>query len=154
MAGRGHDRVADVGIHHLSRGLARERRPARQEGVGHAAQRVQVATPVDRPVAGDLLGGHVLRRAADGPLTARADLVPRGHDFDEAEVEQLDEVVPPAAPGGEDVRRLQVAVDQAGRMGLRQRLARLAQQVDDPAGRQRPVACRPARRGSARAGIP
>ena len=50
-----------------SRGLALERGPARQQGVGHAPQRVQVATPVDRSVAGDLLGGHVLRRATDGP---------------------------------------------------------------------------------------
>ena len=46
----------------------------------------------------------------------------------------------PPAPRGEDVRRLDVAVDQARRVRLAQRLADLPQQVDRPPGRQGAVA--------------
>ena len=59
---------------------------------------------------------------------------------DEAEVEELDEVVKVAAAGGEDVRRLQVAVDQPGDVRLAQRAAHLSEQEDGPAGGQGAVA--------------
>jgi hypothetical protein len=61
MAGRGHDRVADVGVHHRSRGLALERRPAREQGVRHAAQHLLVATAVERPSS--VIGSGVTYRA-------------------------------------------------------------------------------------------
>ncbi len=54
------------------------------------------------------------------------------------EVEQLDEVVATAASGGEDVRRLEVAMDQARNLGLCQGLAGLAQEEDDATQHERP----------------
>ena len=138
VAGRGHDRVAGVGVQHVESRSCPRTGPARQEAVRDASQSVQVArrSTARSPVAcsGDMYCGvPETAPSRPGPASCRAATAY------EAEVEQLDEVVPPAAPGGEDVRRLDVAVDQAGRMRLRQRLARLPQQVDDPAGRQRPV---------------
>ena len=57
--------------------------------------------------------------------------------LDQSEVEQLGHVVDAAPLGGEDVARLDVAVDQPGRVGLAQGVAGLAQQVDHPLRRHR-----------------
>ena len=56
------------------------------------------------------------------------------------EVEHLDEIVLPAANGEEDVGRLDVAVNQARRVGLGQRRADLAQDIAHPRFGQRAVA--------------
>ncbi len=62
--------------------------------------------------------------------------------LDQAEVEQLDDVVEPAALGRKQIAWLDVAVDQADLMGLTQGLAGLPQEVNDAA---RPAAARGAR---------
>ena len=59
---------------------------------------------------------------------------------DQAEVEQLGDVVDAAALADHDVGRLDVAVDQVHAVGLAQRRADLAQEVDDARRRQRAVA--------------
>ena len=87
-----------------------------------------------------LLGRHVHRRAADDQVGRQAGRLAAVGAEDQAEVEELDEVVEAAALGDEQVRRLQVAVDQRLGVRLGQRPAGLADQVDDPAGRHRAVA--------------
>ena len=88
------------GVHRV--GL--ERLPARQQLVEHRAQREHVGARVGA-LAADLLGRHVVRRAHDHPGLRHV----RGARAREAEVHDLH------APGGQDVdvRRLQVAVDDA-----------------------------------------
>ena len=65
-------------------------------------------------------------RRADGVLA---------HRLDQAEVEQLDDVVESAALGRKHIAGLDVAVDQTDLMGLTQALAGLPQQVNDALGR-------------------
>ena len=62
-----------------------------------------------------------------------------GDRLDQAEVEHLDEVVAQPEPPDVDVRRLDVAVHQAARVRLLQRLAHLAQDVDHAARGHRAV---------------
>ena len=57
-----------------------------------------------------------------------------------SEIQHLHEVVLLAVPAEEDVRGLDVAMNQAARLGLRQRVTDLAKQVDGPFGRSRPEA--------------
>ena len=64
---------------------------------------------------------------------------PGGVELDQPEVEHLDEIERGAGPADHHVRRLDVAVDQAVRVRVLQRGADLAQDVDDPLRRQRPV---------------
>ena len=127
-----------------------ERRPAGQQVVGHGPQRVDVAPLVQLPAARRLLGRHEQRRAEDLALAAQVGRAGRRRGPDQAEVEQLGHVVHPPAPRGEDVRRLDVAVDQARRVRLAQRPADLPQQVDRPRRRQGAVALDQLRQAQAR----
>ena len=56
------------------------------------------------------------------------------------EVQHLHEVVLLAVPAQEDVRRLDVAMHQAVRLGFGERVADLSQHVDGPLRRDRPEA--------------
>ena len=58
--------------------------------------------------------------------------------LDEAEVEDLDEIERASVPADVDVRRLDVAVDQSGRVRLPERVADLPQEIHHAPGRQRP----------------
>ena len=131
----------DVLRHHLQGVLPLEHQHAREEPVGHAAHRVHVHPVIGRGAE------HDLRRHEAGgaaPAVVGAELhqvpvgVPGGVELDQAEVEHLDEVVRRAGPADHDVRRLDVAVDQAVRVRVLQRGADLAQDMDDPLRRQRP----------------
>ena len=55
------------------------------------------------------------------------------HGFDKTEINYLDDVAQSAAPGEDDVGRLDVAVDETDAMGFGERAADLAQDIDDPA---------------------
>ena len=126
-------------------------RPAGQQVIGHGTERVNVAP----------------RSTSDSPITCSGDMnagVPTGP---RPQIGRLDvaTVAPvrsraawprrpglPAAP--QNVRRLDVAMDQAGRVRLVQGPANLPQQIDDPLGRQRDHIVRPVRPGSDQADIP
>jgi hypothetical protein len=103
----------------LLRRIAGERRHAGNRLVQHAGQRVDVASPVERAVAG-LLGAHVRRRAGDrallGDLLARA--VDRARD---AEVGHHR-----VTAGEENVLRLDVAVHDPSLVRVGQRAGDLA----------------------------
>lgn len=85
-------------------GAALERPPAGEHPVQHDASRIEVGPLVDA-LASNLLGRHVGGRADDCPRLRQAAAVEMG----DAEIGDLD---PPAA-GQDDVRRLDVAMDDA-----------------------------------------
>ena len=62
------DRVSGMSDHHFHGGLAHERRAARECVVGDGAQAVDIGRSIGWLVMHDLLGGHVQRRAGDGPF--------------------------------------------------------------------------------------
>ncbi len=127
---RRHGRVA-----HLQDEVAHRRGPVEggvpREGlVEHDAQRPDVGPLIDGLLAAGLLGRHVERRADDGaglgerPLPLlRPHLA--GHDLGDAEVQHLEQPLPAVALRQEEVRRLDVAVEDALRVGLLQAQARL-----------------------------
>ena len=59
--------------------------------------------------------------------------------FHEPKVEDLDEVMLQAAPGEENIRRLEIAMYELVMMSLGQRLTDLQDNVDDPLARKRSV---------------
>ena len=120
--------VVDDGVQHRGDRRPRERPPPRQELVEHRAEREDVGAHRD-PAAGHLLGGHVVRRAADGP--ARAGVHGAAG---EPEVEDLDLPVRQDA----HVAGLEVAVDEAASVGERHAVEDLVH--DGPCG---PRASRP-----------
>src|SRR5262249_56370548 len=101
-----------------------------QEEVADGPQGVDVGPGVDLLRLVDRFGGHVLRRAdhhvVGGQLRRGA-----ADRLDQAEIEHLDEVGDAAAVVEDDVGRLDVAVDQAQAVRLRQGVADLPQDVDD-----------------------
>jgi len=104
-----------VVLAHLADDLAgvrpAERRPAAEEAVQRGGEAVHVGAAVG-PVgaAGGLLGAHVRRRARHDAALRRRVLVRQG----EAEIDEHR----PAALGEDDVRRLEVAVDDAACVGV------------------------------------
>ena len=76
-----------------------------------------------------LLGRHV-RRRADHRLRA-GELAELGRRLRDAEVENLEQVRAVGAARDEEVRRLDVAMDDAHRVRLGHALARLQDQIDD-----------------------
>ena len=152
---RGHHRVAGVRDQH--RDPARPPRTAAGRSAGSRppppASRCRSARRAPgRAVAcsGDMNSG--VPRIWPSRLRSAAPDRRRGQD--QAEVEQLGHVVHAPAPRGEDVRRLDVAVDQARRVRLAQRPADLPQQVDHPRRAAAGRGARPARPGSGPAGTP
>ena len=89
-----------------------------------------------------LLGRHEQRRAGDRAFLGEAGVggADVGERLGEAEVEQLGHVEHAAAVGDEDVRRLDVAVDEAVRVGFGQRVADLPHEVQQASRRERAVA--------------
>ena len=126
---------------HLHRVLPFEGQLAGGELVEDHADRVEIAAGVER-AAGRLLGGHVLRRSADHVGAGEAGQV-GVEDLGDAEVEHLHDLVR-AGPAlrDHDVLGLQVAVDHAARVRLRERGEHLRDQVDDARLGQRPLIAR------------
>ena len=156
-----------MGLQHGDLALTCVRRFARQAVVEHAAEGVDVGPPVER-LAADLLGTAVVDRAEERPGVGHA---PRARALREPEVAQIRV---PVGLGEQDVRGLEVAMDQApprARHPARRRSARrfatcLPATMDRspgsaPAGSARPRSAspgrgpcrsRPRRRSGSRAG--
>ena len=107
-------------------GLGAEGAETRQQLVEHDAQRPDVRARVDLARLADLLRRHVRRRAEGRVGGGQIVLIftEVGH-LGDAEVENLDQRRSIGAGGEEEVGGLEVAVDDAERMRLGQRLARL-----------------------------
>jgi hypothetical protein len=123
-------RVVDLGEQDLLDDLARERRAARDQLIGDAADRVHVEATVEG-LALDLLRGHVVRGAGDA--VARAGGVGREHRGD-PEVDQLDHALAAASLHQDDVLGLDVAVDDAVPVRGGEALAELAKDRHDLGG--------------------
>ena len=98
-------RARQVGVHHRDLGVPLERRPAGEALVEHAAERVDVGASVERQPL-DLLGRGVLDGADEDP---RPRQVGRARLLRDAEVRQVHVL---GGLGDQDVRGLDVAVDQ------------------------------------------
>ena len=122
-------RLGDVRDQHGRRQLRVERKAARQREVADDAERVDVAARVDA-VAGHLLGAQVVHGAEH--LAGRRERRRLGQARDA-------EVGDQRAPGGavdENVLGLHVAVDDAARVRVAERLGDVAQLADDLAARR------------------
>ncbi len=111
----------------------------RQESVGDRAEGVDVASVIERTVTGHLFRGHVQGGAPNHQLAAhvawsgdRRDELGR---LDQPEIEELGHVVTSAPEAGINVRRLDVAMDQARGVGLGQCATDLLQEPNHPARR-------------------
>ena len=113
-------------------GIMVEERLAGEQPVADGAQRIEVAAGVNALRLFDRLRRHEVRRADDG-IGLRAVRRPRAHRLHQPEVEDLHQVADTAPAGEDDVGGFDVAVDQADAMGLGERAADLAQDVDDAA---------------------
>ena len=129
-AGRHRLVLADL-VDQLGGGLAVERRAQGQQLVEGRAQAVDVGPAVDRAGAG-LLGAHVSRRAEQAVVVGQARV---GQPASQAEVGD------PDAPLGIDqqVGRLDVAVDHALVVCMREGVGRLEADLGDPAEVGRPA---------------
>ena len=99
-----------------------------EQAVGDTAQRVDVGTPVHVGTTERDFRRHVAWCSQYGPFHGqhRAGL-PRGGVLDQAEVEHLHEVIVRTEPADQDVRGLDVAVDQTARVRLAERVTDLPQ---------------------------
>ena len=115
-------------VEQIEKRVPLERRPAREHLVEDDAERVDVAA-LGRRLAGRLLGGDVLRTADDaaGLRELRA-----GEDLGDAEVGQLEDAV----VADEDVRRLEIAMDDAVIVDMLEGRADLEGDVDRVAPRE------------------
>ncbi len=121
---------------HLHRARAFEDAPTGEQPIGDAAQRVDVGPTVDRLGAERHFRRHEPGSAGEGPLHRERLRTPGRRatlQLHQAEIEHLDEVDVEAAQ--EEVGGLDVAMDEAGGVGLGQGVAGLAQQVDGALGR-------------------
>jgi len=112
----------------LHRRLPLEGQGAGEHFVGHDAEGVDVAPLVER-IACELLGAHVRRRADDGALTREFGFARVGFvaALGDAEVENFDEVALSGSVRDHNVFRFEIAMDDASRVGFRQRAANLTQ---------------------------
>ncbi len=107
-----------------------ERWLARDHLVDHAAERVDVSSPVDVGGSAGLLGTHVLRRA-DRQAGPGDRLLVASHRPGDPEVGHHGVPI-----GDQDVGRLDVAVDEASLVGIGQRLGHLAPEAKGLAHRE------------------
>ncbi|MFO0744357.1 MAG: hypothetical protein U1F43_01615 [Myxococcota bacterium] len=144
-ARRPRHRLVQVGARVGGRARAHERRASGEHLVGDAAEGVDVGARCDG-VADDLLGRHDARRADDdtGARERHARRALAGH-LGDAEVEQLQRRTAPRVGHQEEVLGLQIAVDDAGRVGLGQRLEDLRAEAAGVEQRQRRLAAEVAR---------
>ena len=118
--------------------VAGEHRLPCQHEIGYATSRVDVCSTINlRPHR--LLGRDVRRRSLHDVVARdtnrnRTGLHQLGCGLGNTEVQHLHEVMFAAVPAHEQVGRLDVAVNEPIRFGLRQRVAHLAQQIDHALG--------------------
>ncbi|MCZ7678553.1 MAG: hypothetical protein M5U28_07170 [Sandaracinaceae bacterium] len=122
--------TADLGEVH-----ALEGRPAEQAGVEQHPEGVDVGAAIHQRPA-ELLGGHEARRADGDPGGGEA--LGRQHARD-AEVEEHGPRVAPDRARQEDVRGLDVAVDDPGVVNARERARERARETDRLGHGQRPA---------------
>ena len=124
--------------HHVVRRLALERGTARQQEIAYSTQAVDVAASVHLRAAGCLLGRQISGCARDEALEAQ--LLPtrlsRG-SVDQPKVKKLQHIRNASQLRGDEVARLQVAMDQAHPMGLLEGRAGSSEEVDRAVRRQR-----------------
>jgi hypothetical protein len=115
-----------VGVDERGQVLAVEGGRAGQALVQHTGQGIDVGPPVDRLV-GEPLRGHVVQRPDGGPGNRQRCLPGTGRPR-YAEVDHVNEV----ALRDQDVRGLDIAVDEVVRVGGIQGLGDLAEKVHGP----------------------
>jgi hypothetical protein len=141
-------RLRDLLDQHGAHGLAVERHLPAQHLEQQHAERVDVGAVIDL-LALARLGRHVLRRPEDdagGGEVLRAAL---GHHLGQAEIEQLDERRITAPLEQHHVVGLEVAVDDPGGVGRRQRVGDLCAHVQRPRHVEEPLAGQHLRQGLA-----
>ena len=115
-----------------------EGRRSGEQLVEHDARRPDVAPPVERHPL-HLLGRHVPGRSEDVPLLRDRRLA-RQIELRDAEIEELHDAPPVGPLHDEEVRGLEIAVDDAERVRLREGAARLIHDRDDVLPRHRILA--------------
>jgi hypothetical protein len=124
---------------HVEHAPADERRLAGQHLHRDAAERVQIRAAIGRVALG-LLRRHVARIAEGHAEAGRRRAAALLDQLGQPEVEQLDEVRLAAAHRQVDVARAQIAVHEAHRVGVDQRLRHLDHHVEGALDRQPGVA--------------
>ncbi len=128
--------LVEVGVEDLH-GVAVERRVARDHGVQEDADGVDVGPVIDLLVAIEGLRRRVSGRAEE--LAREGDLRRLAAELHEPEVEDLGEVRVVVPLHQQDVRGLQIPVDDPLAVGLPEALAHLLGYVDRPLGRHLPL---------------
>ncbi len=118
---------------HGRRRAGAERSMARAHEIKHASQAEEVRSMVDGLAAG-LLGRHVLRRAGHDPALGETGVVDRPCQTEIGELDAFDPVFQ------QDIRRLDVAMNQTLRVSRREPLRRLDADAQDRLQIHRPVA--------------
>ena len=108
---------------------------AAQQHVQQHAQRVDVGRRRDRP-AGELLGRGVLGRERPPPVALSAGSSRAPSSSSSLAMPKSSSLTPPSA-SHEHVRRLEVAVDDQVRVGVRDRLEHVEEQAEARLDRQR-----------------
>ncbi len=124
-ASNGRDRIGEPLRYDRLRGGTRVGRLACQHFIGHARQRVDVRAVIDILDARGLLGAHV-RRCADGHA-GLGQLLAAGHADCACDSKIRDDGM---ATGEEDILRLDVAVHDAFRVGVSQRVGHFLGDLD------------------------
>src|SRR5271157_4975549 len=130
-------RLFQVRDHQVVGRLALKWRTARQQEIAYGAQAVDVAASVHLRASGCLLGRQISGCARDEALEAQ--LLPTRlsqGSVDQSEVKKLQHIRNASQLGGDEVARLQVAVDQAHPMGLMEGRAGSSEEVDRAIRRQ------------------
>ncbi len=104
----------DLLVEHLHV-VADERRRAGDHLMNETAKRVDVGARVDG-VTGDLLGGHIRRRADDHAAAGQRLALGGASELGQAKVDELGGLAVIDVGGDDDVRRLEIAMDHARRV--------------------------------------
>ena len=123
-----------IGPHHgetdLRDRLPLERRDPGEELVENEPERPDVRARIDVLRGAHLLGRHVERRAHERPGRRHPGVARARRDLRDPEVEDLEDARAVRLPREEEVARLQIAVDDAGRVGLGEPFRRLQHVAD------------------------
>ncbi len=118
----------------LARALAVERERPRQELVHDHADGPDIRARVDVLARTKLLRGHVVRRSQDGLACQLLPMGSLGLLLRYPEIENLDDVRAVVAEAREEIRRLKVSVDDAGRVRFREGGKHLQNVISDVRG--------------------
>src|SRR5437764_13965484 len=122
-----------MSVKHFDGREAVEKELAGTEVIAYRADIVDVAARVEWLAARGLFRRHEGGGPGEGTLQRELDpIAVQAEAFHEAEIEQLGHVVDLAAFAGQNVARLDIAMDEADAVGLAQCLTDLPQQVYGP----------------------